>query len=126
MLQGSIYWVVKWKRLKRENTSVAPIRLIQRLRVSEKWNLGIITVIPGAFMADYMIWHPAVPLGLVIAGFIYVFAILEYINYFHIQLSYDNRSDINSLKQTKRFKQACLSKDFKRLEHLKADGRKLG
>ncbi|URT69201.1 general stress protein [Cytobacillus firmus] len=126
LLQGSIYWVVKWKRLKRENTSVAPIRLIQRLRVSEKWNLGIITVIPGAFMADYMIWHPAVPLGLVIAGFIYVFAILEYINYFHIQLSYDNRSDINSLKQTKRFKQACLSKDFKRLEHLKADGRKLG
>lgn len=68
----------------------------------------------------------AFPLGLVIAGFIYVFAILEYINYFHIQLSYDNRSEINSLKQTKRFKQACLSKDFKRLEHLKADGRKLG
>ncbi|MGM0777140.1 MAG: general stress protein [Bacillota bacterium] len=126
LLQGSIYWFVKWKRLKRENTSVAPFTLVQRLRVSKKWNLGLITVIPGAFVADCMIWHPAFPLGLVIAGFIYVFAILEYINYFHIQLSYDNRSDINSLKQTKRFKQACLSKDFKRLEHLKADGRKLG
>lgn len=124
LLQGSIYWFVKWKRLKRENTSVAPIRLVQRLWVSKKWNLGMITVIPGAFVADCMIWHPAVPLGLVIAGFIYIFAILEYINYFHIQLSYDNRSDINSLKQTKRLKQACLSKDFKRLENF--DGRKLG
>lgn len=122
LLQGSIYWFVKWKR----NTSVAPITLVQRLRGSKKWNLGMITVIPCAFVADCMIWHPAFPLGLVIAGFIYVFAILEYINYFHIQLSYDNRSDINSLKQTKRFKQACLNKDFKRLEHLKADGRKLG
>ncbi|MBG9550424.1 general stress protein [Cytobacillus firmus] len=125
LLQGSIYWFAKWKRLKRENTLVAPIRLVQRLWVSKKWNLGMITVIPGAFVADYIIWHPAVPLGFVIAGFIYVFAILEYINYFHIQLSYDNRSDINSLKQTKRFKQACLSKEFKRLGNLKADGRKL-
>jgi hypothetical protein len=125
LLQGSIYWFAKWKRLNRENTSVAPIRLVQRLRVSKKWNLGMITVIPGAFMADYIIWQPAVPMGVVMAGFIYVFAILEYINYFHIQLSYDNRSDINSLKQTKRFKQACLSKEFKRLGNLKADGRKL-
>ncbi|EWG11278.1 hypothetical protein [Cytobacillus firmus] len=118
LLQGSIYWFVKWKRLKRENTSVAPMRLVLWLRVSNKWNLGMITGIPCAFVADYMIWHPAFPLGLVIAGFIYVFAILEYINYFHIQLSYDNRSDINSLKQTKRFKQACLSKEFKRLGNL--------
>ncbi|URM34673.1 general stress protein [Cytobacillus firmus] len=124
LLQGTIYWFVKWKRLKRENTSVAPVTLVQRLWITKKWNVGMITVIPGAFVADYVIWHPAVPPGFAIAGFIYVFAVLEYINYFHIQLSYDNRSDINSLKQTKRFKQACLSKEFKRLENF--DGSKLG
>ncbi|MCM3707279.1 MULTISPECIES: general stress protein [Cytobacillus] len=115
LIQGSIYWFVKWKRLKRENTSEAPIKLVRRLWVMKKWNLSTIAVIPGAFLADFIIWHPTVPPGLAIAGFIYVFAILEYINYFHIQLSYDNRSDINSLKQTKRFKQACLSKEFKRM-----------
>ncbi|KON90297.1 hypothetical protein AF332_13555 [Sporosarcina globispora] len=78
-------------------------------------------MIPAAFIADYNIWHPSAPQGLTIAAFIYIFAILEYINYFHIQLSYDNRSDINSLKQTKRFKQASLSKDFKRLKNLIAE-----
>ncbi|KAF0819968.1 hypothetical protein KIS4809_1240 [Bacillus sp. ZZV12-4809] len=115
LFQGSSYWFVKWKRLKRENTSEAPIRIVRGLWIMKKWNLGMIAVIPGAFVADFIIWHTAVPPGLAIACFIYVFAILEYINYFHIQLSYDNRSDINSLKQAKRFKQACLSKEFKRL-----------
>ncbi len=118
--------VCKMDSIKKREYVSCPDHAFTAAKVSKKWNLGMIIVTPGAFVADCMIWHPAFPLGLVIAGFIYVFAILEYINYFHIQLSYDNRSDIKSLKQTKRFKQACLSKDFKRLEHLKADGRKLG
>ncbi|MDF2036104.1 general stress protein [Cytobacillus oceanisediminis] len=125
LLQGSIYWFVKWKRLKKENTSAAPIRLVEQLWAIKKWNIALIIIIPAAFIADYYMWHPSTPQGLTIAAFIYIFAILEYVNYFHIQLSYDNRSDINSLKQTKRFKQACLSKDFKRLKNIKAESRNL-
>lgn len=126
LLQGSIYWFVKWKRLKKENTSAAPIRLIKQLRAIKKWNIAIIIIIPAAFIADYYMWHPSTPQGMAIAAFIYIFTILEYVNYFHIQLSYDNRSDINSLKRSKRFKQSCLSKDFKRLKNLKAESRNLG
>ncbi|KAF0823049.1 hypothetical protein KIS1582_3195 [Cytobacillus firmus] len=100
LLQGSIYWFVKWKRLKKENTAAAPIRLIKQLRAIKKWNIAIIIIIPAAFIADYYMWQPSTSQGLTIAAFIYIFAILEYVNYFHIQLSYDNRSDINSLKQS--------------------------
>ncbi len=68
------------------------------------------------FGFDFFKWYPSLPLGgLYISGFIYIFAILEYINYFHIQLSYDNLSDINYLIKSKRLKQACLSKDFERI-----------
>ncbi|MCC3647066.1 general stress protein [Cytobacillus oceanisediminis] len=125
LLQGSIYWFVKWKRLKKENTSAAPIRLVEHLWTIKKWNIATILIIPAAFIADFYMWQPSIPQGITITAFIYIFAILEYINYFHIQLSYDNRSDINSLKQTKRFKQACLSKDFKRLKNIKAESRNL-
>ncbi|RBP95900.1 hypothetical protein DFO70_102225 [Cytobacillus firmus] len=119
LLQGSIYWYIKWKRLKRENTSAAPIRMVKQLWAIKKWNIAMIIIIPAAFIADYYMWHPSTPQGLGIAAFIYTFAILEYVNYFHIQLSYDNRADINSLKQSKHFKQASLSKDFKRLKNSK-------
>lgn len=47
---------------------------------------------------------------------IYVFALLEYVNYFHVQLSYDNASDIRYLQQHKRLKVASLKRDFKRLK----------
>ena len=34
LVQGSIYWYSKWRRLKSENTSVTPIRMVQRIKKS--------------------------------------------------------------------------------------------
>lgn len=117
LVQGSLYWYSKWKRLKKENTSVTPIRVVQRLKKVQKWNIIIILVAPFIFVIDLLLWYPSLPIGgLSISGFIYIFAVLEYINYFHIQLSYDNSSDIKYLLKSKKLKQACLSKDFERLE----------
>ena len=117
LVQGSIYWYSKWKRLKRENTSVTPIQMVQQLKKIQKWNISLMIVPPFIFVIDFLQWYPSLPIdGLSISGFIYIFAILEYINYFHIQLSYDNSSDIKYLLKSKRLKQACLSKDFERVE----------
>ena len=116
LVQGSIYWYSKWKRLKRENISVTPVRLVKQLKNLKKWNIGLMIVLPFMFGFDFFKWYPSLPLGgLYLSGFIYIFAILEYINYFHIQLSYDNLSDIKYLIKSKRLKQACLSKDFERI-----------
>ena len=116
LVQGSVYWHSKWKRLKNENISVTPVRIVKRLKKLKKWNMGLMIVSPFMFVFDLFKWYPSLPLGgLYLSGFIYIFAILEYINYFHIQLSYDNLSDIKYLLKSKRLKQACLSKDFERI-----------
>ncbi len=116
LVQGSVYWHAKRKRLKKENISVTPVGIVKQLKNLKKWNIGLMIVSPFMFVFDFVKWYPSLPLGgLYLSGFIYIFAILEYINYFHIQLSYDNLSDIKYLLKSKRLKQACLSKDFERI-----------
>ncbi|MDP1420318.1 general stress protein [Peribacillus simplex] len=113
LLQGTIYWYKKWNRLRKENTSITPIQTVKQLRRLKKINIILIAISLLAFAIDFSKWYPSLPvLGLSIAGFICIFAVLEYINYFHIQLSYDNISDIKYLLKTKRLKQACISKDL--------------
>lgn len=116
LLQGTVYWYVKWKRLKKEKTSVTPIRMIQYLKVLKKINIALIVTGFITFTIDFVIWYPHLPLGgLSFALFVYVFALFEYINYYHVQLSYDNISDIKYLIKSKKLKQSCMSKDFQRI-----------
>jgi hypothetical protein len=116
LLQGSLYWYVKLKRLKEENTSVTPTHIILRLKYLKKWNIGLIVISPCLFIIDLLVQDPPIPGGLFIASFIYIIAIIEYINYFHIQLSYDNVSDIKFLIKSKKFKKATLAKEFERIK----------
>lgn len=116
LLQGSVYWYSKLKRLRIEHTSVTPTRVVQQFKSLRKLNLGLIIAPIMMFIIDFIKWYPALPLaGLIFVGCIYIFAILEYINYFHVQLSYDNSSDLKYLLKTKKLKQACISRDFERI-----------
>lgn len=77
----------------------------------------IILAIVG-FTFDVIKWYPSLPLGgLTITLFIYIFAILEFINYFYIQLSY-SFSEIKDLLKSRKLKKSCMSKDFKRIKKL--------
>ncbi|PWW28285.1 hypothetical protein DFO73_106101 [Cytobacillus oceanisediminis] len=58
LVQGAVYWFVKWMRLRSENTSITPIRIVQKLRSLKKINVGFIIILPGAFIADYVKWQP--------------------------------------------------------------------
>lgn len=116
LIQGVYYWYSKWKRLKTEKKSITPIRTVRHLKKLKKLNIGIIIFSVFVFMIDVYIHFPLLPMeGLYLSGFIYIFAILEFINYFYIQLSYDNASDINYLIKTKKLKRSSLNKDFKRI-----------
>lgn len=113
LVQGSMYWYVKWRRLKKENTTVTPMQTVKNFKNLNKTNIGLIIITMFIFAFDFFKWYQSLPLGsLGIAGFIYIFSVLEYINYFHFQLSYDNLSDIKYLLRSKRLKQSCLSRDF--------------
>lgn len=115
LVQGSYYWFTKWKRFRREKTFTTPTRTVRVLKKLQKLNILIIVITSIVFILDFVKWNPNLPVGFYIALAVYVFSILEYINYFHIQLSYDNPSDIKHLMQTKKLKQVSLNKDFERV-----------
>ena len=114
--QGSVYWFIKWRRLKQMGTADIPNKLLLYLKITKKVNLFTLMFIPVLFVIDYQVRSLDVSLiGLLISIFVYLFAVLEYINYFHVQLSYDNKSDLLWLLRTKKLKRACLSKEFERI-----------
>lgn len=116
LLQGVYYWYSKSKRLKTEKKSITPIKTVRLLKNMKKINIALIIFSVFAFLLDIFIHLTSLPIGgLYLSGFIYIFAILEFINYFYIQLSYDNASDIKYLIKTKKLKRSSLSKDFKRI-----------
>lgn len=115
LLQGTIYWYAKLKRLKIENSSVTPIYIVKFLYHLKKLNFLIMILAIFAFIFDIIGSSSISMAGLSISLFIYVFAILEFINYFYIQLSHDNASDIKNLLRSKRLKKSSLNKDFKRI-----------
>lgn len=117
LIQGTYYWYSKWKRLTTENNSITPKKTVIRLKKIKKVNIGILIFSIIAFLIDLCIHYPSLPIGgLILSGCILIFAFLEFINYFYIQLSYDNRSDLTYLIQTRKLKRSCLSKDFKQMD----------
>lgn len=120
LIQGAYYWYSKWKRLIVEKNSITPAKTVRVLKKLKKINIGMIIFTVIVFFIDLYIYYPFVPIkGLILSGFIYIFAILEFINYYYIQLSYDNSSDIRYLIKHKKFKRSSLSRDFKRITYLK-------
>lgn len=117
LLQGTVYWYVKWKRLIIERNSITPIQIVKLFNRIRKLNIIWIFVTPLVFVIDIFKWYPILPRGgLTLSGFIYIFACLEYVNYFHFQLSYDNFSDIRNLIKSKKLKKSSLNKDFRRIK----------
>ncbi|MBP1905866.1 hypothetical protein J2Z32_002514 [Paenibacillus turicensis] len=115
LLQGTIYWREKLKRLRNNDTLATPLKLIRQLTLCKRINIIIIGAGIFAFVLDFIRWHSALPSGgLLLAIGIYVFALLEFINYYYIQLSYDNRADIRNLLKNRRLKRACINKEIKR------------
>jgi hypothetical protein len=52
LFQGSVYWFAKWKRLKKENTAITPVYIVQRLKNIKKWNTLFIIISPFMFVVD--------------------------------------------------------------------------
>lgn len=118
LLQGTIYWYVKHKRFKNENNPITPIKVVRQLHSLKIVNMVMILLAIIVFTFDLIKWYPSLPLGgLTITFLIYVFAILEFINSFYIQLSY-SFSEIKDLLKSKKLKNSCMNKDFKRINKL--------
>lgn len=91
--EGNILFFEKSKRLNWILISlILPVLLIQLY--IQKWDFGANKLIYWGILAN-------------------VFAVLEHINYYYIQLMIDNKYDANYLLNNKKLKKASLAKDLR-------------
>ncbi len=84
LLQASFYWFIKWKRI-RTKRNVFP-NLGNVLSVFKKINGVLLACFPIILILNILIGQLS-PFQAFLAVFVYGFALIEYVNYYHIQLT---------------------------------------
>ncbi|KAA0546997.1 general stress protein [Bacillus sp. BGMRC 2118] len=114
LVQGSVYWYSKQKQLRNFHSMKVPYSVLRGLQLCKTTNMICILFIPLLFILDGILFWSDIPTsGLAVSLFFYLFAIAEHINYYYIQLSYDNRSDIDYLLKQKKLKRSQLYRELK-------------
>lgn len=117
LLQGSYYWFSKLQRLKKEKTSATPVAVVRLLARFKVINIVLLVIGIAPFIIDIARFADDLPkTGIGIAFCIYAFTILEFINYYYVQLSYDRMSEILRQLKRRQLKPSSLRKDMQRLK----------
>ena len=113
LYQGQYYWKLKLDRLL--SKAVNQEKGLHFFRQSKKLNLVLIGLMSLFFLIQWYLqqWQFTANNMLYWGMLANVFAILEYINYYHIQLMVDNKYDVQYLVKNKRLKKASLAKDLR-------------
>lgn len=112
LLQGSLYWYLKLKQARKNSFTKLPNSTLKIFSIFKKVNLllfiigAILLIIQVVTLRTEMFWY----------AMIYVFALVEYINYFYIRLSYLSPEEMKEFRQLKGFKPSKLAKELKDLK----------
>jgi len=113
LFQGAWYWKLRLKEL--EGHSVTPASAWMRFMQWKRWNVILLAIAPvvaalqwllsgGRFAPEaHFLWSAAA----------LVFAVLEHVNYYHVQLTHDTLPDLKRLFRERRLKEAQLAKDLR-------------
>lgn len=112
LYQGQLYWKLKLQRLKREK--IDQEKHLQFFSKSKKQNVILFLLMPSflfiqLYILDFNVSNNKLFFWGILAN---LFAILEHINYYHIQLMVDNEYDMKYIMRNKRLKKASLAKDM--------------
>ncbi len=112
LLEGQYYWKLKLFRL-----TARPIDQEKNIRFFYKLkniNIILIGLIPVIFILQLYLSNWSFKEENIFAWAICanIFAVLEHINYYHVQLMIDNKKDLEYIIKNKRFKTASLKKDL--------------
>ncbi|MEH7385067.1 hypothetical protein V7147_06585 [Bacillus sp. JJ1521] len=107
LFQGSYYWYLKWKRVKEGKRSLLTNKQRVTFRIFKKINLVLLVIgIP------VLVYQATFSKGLYWYLFLFGFAIIEYINYYHIRLSYMSVKEIKEFIQQKGFRRSILAREL--------------
>ncbi|MFJ7859346.1 hypothetical protein ACIQZM_15785 [Peribacillus sp. NPDC097206] len=108
LLQGSLYWFLKWKQAKQKKFVGLPSAQLRIFRAFKKINMVLILI--GLLVAVYQFIFFSV--GHYWFIFLYAFAIIEHINYYHIRLSYQTPEELKEFFHQKKFRPSILAKEL--------------
>ncbi|BDH61781.1 hypothetical protein MTP04_19110 [Lysinibacillus sp. PLM2] len=113
LLQGSIYWFLKWQQVRRKDFT----NLKKGYLVLYKWcrNINLFLIAIGFMICVLLFINGAVNRYLYLG--IFAFAIIEHINYYHIRLSYMSYQEIKEFIRQKGFRWSKLAKELKDLKN---------
>ena len=112
LYQGQLYWKLKLHRL--TGKKINQEKRIRFFKKSKRLNwILILLMLPALFIQLYLQGWNLEQNNMLYWGLLAnVFAILEHINYYYIQLMIDNKYDVKYLLKNKRLKKASLAKDL--------------
>lgn len=110
LIQGGVYWHLKLRSIETRTPIVAGHLLVfKKLRRVNVTALTLTTLgVPLAGLLG-LVTLQDVSWGL----FLTVFAWLEFINYYHVQLTHDTRADLSYLRRWKKLRSAPLATDLR-------------
>ena len=110
LLQGAGYWHLKLESVRTRRALPSYFRPLYRaLRLAD-----LLATMAVVIACGVMSQRGAATADLAWAGGLLVFAVLEYINYFGVQLMHDNRADLQYLLRHRRLRRAALATDLSR------------
>jgi len=114
LIQGTVYWHLKLQSIYKQTPMESGVCRI--FAFLNKFNPVLFIIYPLLYF-----------LGKVVPGMdfqvsfwpnvLFVFAILEYVNYYHYQLSHDNKNDLLYLLRHKKLRRSSLWTDLHRCRH---------
>ncbi len=117
LVQGTLYWHLKLRATKAK-TRTLPAYFVPTFTAFRVTNLLGFAIFP--LLAGYLRATGQIAISsLVIASLLWLFAILEHINYYHLQLMHDNPHDIRYLIQHQRLRPSPLQSDLAYARNLK-------
>jgi len=113
LFQGSYYWFYRLKNINRKQVKQHRFRFVYRaLRTID---LILIMLYPVIMIYEFLFRSLVSVSGKTfVSFFIYIFSIIEYINYFYIRLSYRKFNDIVMLLRLKDLKKSSLNKELRK------------
>lgn len=110
LLQGGYYWFLKWRQMKKGVRSRLADQQLRLFLFFKRSNQLLIAIGCLILLYQCMVMPKEFYWFLCLFGF----AIIEYINYYHIRLSYMSVEEIKEFIQQKGFRSSLLAKELKR------------
>lgn len=112
LLQGSVYWYLKWRRVRKRLSFNLEKEELRPFVICKRINTLLFFMIALYFVYNY-IQSPGGNVFYFIV--LFLFALIEHINYYYVRLSYMHPEEIEEFRKQKGFRKSILAREIERM-----------